>query len=258
MSGGVSPQWDPQKYLDFADERGRPFLDLIGRVRGTPHTIVDLGCGPGQLSRVLRARWPDAAILGIDSSPAMIGRAEAGNTDPNISYLLADAAEWEGSADLIVSNALFQWVPDQFEVITGLTAMAAQIAIQVPDNFDAPSHALMREVAARTPYAEHLEGFEFRTGNGAESYLGLFHDLGWEVDAWTTTYLHVLPGPDAVFEWISGTGARPVIQALPEDVRAEFVEDYKAALRVAYPRQEWGTVLPFERVFVVARRPGPV
>ena len=246
--------WDPEKYLAFADQRGRPFVDLISRVPGDAATIVDLGCGPGQLTRVLRDRWPTARITGIDSSPDMIDKANADNADPRASYELADVSTWTGEADLIVSNALFQWVPDQLEVLRRLTGSTGTIAVQVPNNFDAPSHALMREVAGWSPYVEHLDGFAFREGVGAATYLGLFAGLGWAVDAWETTYQHVLPGEDAVFAWVSGTGARPVMQALPDDLRDRFVGDYKTALRAAYPRQPWGTVLPFTRAFVVASR----
>lgn len=249
--------WDPEHYLTYADERGRPFVELIARVPGDAATIVDLGCGPGQLTAVLRERWPAAHITGIDSSPEMIDKAVADNTDPRAAYERADVSTWSGSADLIVSNALFQWVPNQLDVIAGLTRLTGTIAIQVPVNFDAPSHALMRSVAARSPYAEHLDGFEFRTGFGVETYLELFAGLGWSVDAWETTYHHILPGEDAVFRWVSGTGARPVLQALPDGVREKFAEEYRSELRVAYPRRPWGTVLPFARAFVVARRSTP-
>jgi trans-aconitate 2-methyltransferase len=112
----------------------------------------------------------------------------------------------------------------------------------------------MRAVAGRTPYAEHLGGLAFRTGTGAATYLDLLAGRGWSVDAWETTYQHILHGEDAVFDWVAGTGARPVLQALPDEVRPRFEDDYKAALREAYPSRPWGTVLPFTRVFVVARR----
>lgn len=250
-------KWDPSTYLAFADERARPFVELVRRIPGHPQTIVDLGCGPGQLTRVLRERWPDARITGIDSSAEMIGKAILdSNDDPLTAYEQADVATWTPDAhpDLVVSNAMFQWLDNQFEVLTRLTAVTDTIAIQVPNNFDAPSHTLMREVAARAPYATHLGGLEFRTGVGAETYLELFAGLGWSVDAWETTYHHILHGDDAVFRWVSGTGARPVLQALPDAVRPAFEDDYKSALREAYPRRPWGTVLPFTRVFVVATR----
>jgi len=270
-------RWDPKKYLAFADERGRPFAELVQRVPGEPATIVDLGCGPGQLTHILRERWPAAAITGIDSSPDMIAVALRDNDDPRVTYELSDAATWKpglldgallggGGADtaaasrpdLVISNAMLQWVPDQLDVIRGLTGATDSLAFQVPNNFGAPSHALMREVAGRSPYARYLEGFTFGTGVGAETYLDLLACLGWTVDAWETTYQHILQGEDAVFDWVSGTSARPVVQALPDDARPRFEDDYKVALREAYPSHAWGTVLPFARVFVVAQRPQDV
>lgn len=246
--------WDPTLYLRHADERGRPFVDLIARVPVTPASIVDLGCGPGHLTPMLRERWPDATIVGVDSSSDMIDEAQARG---DAEYVLADVAAWEpdGQVDLIVSNALFQWVPDELDVIRRLASSVnagGAFALQVPNNGGAPSHALLHEISSRPPYGEHTEGLHDRRGRGAEDYLDLFAGLGWAVDAWETTYLHVLHGDDPVFSWISGTGARPVLQALPDDLRPRFVEEYQAALRAAYPQRPWGTVLPFARTFAVA------
>jgi trans-aconitate 2-methyltransferase len=252
--------WDPTRYLQFADDRARPFVDLVARVQGDPASIVDLGCGPGHLTSVLRGRWPDATIHGVDSSPAMIDKANADNADERATYELADVATWTmpDPVDLIVSNALFQWVPDQLDVIRRLTALVAPggtFAVQVPCNYDAPSHRLLHEISSQPPYAEHTEGLHADRGTRAEAYLDLFTGLGWTVDAWETTYAHVLQGEDPVFDWISGTGARPILQALPGGLREEFVATYKAALREAYPARPWGTVLPFTRTFAVARQP---
>ncbi len=252
--------WDPERYLRFADERGRPFVDLISRVPGSPASIVDLGCGPGQLTRVLRARWPGATVLGVDSSAEMIAKAVADSDDPLASYVQADAARWEPTepVDLIVSNAMFQWVPDQLSVIRRLRTSVApggSFAIQVPNNFAMPSHRLLHTIASREPYGEHTTGLHEARGTDPGTYLDLFAEVGWSVDAWETTYQHVLQGDDPVFTWISGTGARPILQALPGGLRERFVDEYKAALREAYPQKPWGTVLPFQRTFVVATRP---
>jgi trans-aconitate 2-methyltransferase len=253
--------WDPALYLRHADERGRPFLDLLARVDVTPYSIVDLGCGPGQLTPVLKERWPHAAILGVDSSAEMIETASRRDDGPSVSYLQADVTTWEPvtPVDLIISNAMFQWVPDQFDVILRLARRVAHggaFALQVPNNFDAPSHVLLRELASRAPYSEHLPDVDLPRGHGPEEYVALFgdiaDDLGWSVDVWETTYMHVLTGVDAVFSWISGTGARPVLQALPDELHDRFVEEYKEALRDAYPSEPWGTLMPFTRVFAVA------
>ena len=249
-------EWDPDLYLRHADERGRPFLDLLARVDVTPASIVDLGCGPGQLTPVLHTRWPTAWIVGVDSSPEMIEAARAA-ADGHVQYVEADVTTWEpdGQADLIVSNALFQWVPDQLDVIrrlAGHVAPGGAFAIQVPNNMDAPSHSLLHEISSRPPYADHTTGLHEPHGTDPQAYLELFSDLGWDVDVWQTTYLHVLQGDDPVFSWISGTGARPVLQALPDDLRPQFEDAYKAALHEAYPTEAWGTLFPFTRVFAVA------
>lgn len=255
--------WDPALYLRHTDERGRPFLDLLARVDVDARTIVDLGCGPGQLTPVLQARWPDAVILGVDSSIDMIEAAQARDDGPSVSYVRADVASWEPDrpVDLIVSNALFQWVPEQLDVVrrlTGHVAVGGALAIQVPNNVAAPSHALLHEISSRPSYAEHTAGLHEARGTDPQAYLELFADLGWYEDVWETTYLHVLEGEDPVFSWISGTGARPVLQALPDDLRDRFVDEYKAELRVAYPQKARATVLPFTRVFAVGHRPLPV
>jgi trans-aconitate 2-methyltransferase len=251
--------WDPNRYLRYADERSRPFVDLVARIEGEPRTIVDLGCGPGHLTAVLRARWPGATVLGVDSSEQMIDRARAENDDPGATYVRADVSTWEPDApvDLIVSNALFHWVPDQLAVIerlSGHVAPGGSFALQTPNNYAAPSHRLLDEIASSAPFGALTQGLHEDRGTAAATYLDLFVRAGWEADAWETTYLHVLQGDDPVLDWISGTGARPVLEALPDDLRAEFVAQYGAALREAYPAQPWGTVLPFTRVFTVARR----
>jgi len=258
------PQWDPTAYLAFSGERSRPFLDLIARVPGDPATIVDLGCGPGHLMPVLRARWAGARICGVDSSSEMVDRADRENNDPLVTYVQGDIASWvpDDAVDLLVSNAAFQWVPDQLDVIPRLrqhVASGGTLAFQAPNNSDAPSHTLLAELASDPRFRHHTEGVASARGVGARTYLDLLADPDWSLDVWTTTYLHVLAGEDAVFRWISGTGARPYLQALPDDLRPVFEADYRAALCETYPRSEHGTVLPFERVFVVAtREPGSV
>jgi len=257
--------WDPGRYLQFADDRARPFVDLLARVPGQARTVVDLGCGPGNLTPYIRSRFADARLVGVDSSPEMIERAR--RDDPATDYVLADASTWrpDEPVDAIVSNALFQWIDDRFTVIRELATSSVRpggvFALQVPANGDSPSHRLLFEIANREPYAAHTADVTDRFFvDGPELYLDLFAELGregssWTADAWSTTYLHVLPGDDPVFDWISGTGARPVLQSLPDDLRPRFEAEYKAALRDAFPRRAFGTVLPFTRTFCVAVAP---
>lgn len=252
--------WDPAQYLRYNDERSRPFLDLVARIPGEAKTVVDVGCGPGHLTTVLRGRWPEARILGLDSSSEMITRAREENSDPLVDYVVGDATQFvpESPVDVIVSNAMLQWVPGHATLLQpwmDRIAPGGTMAFQVPGNFDAPSHRLLWQTAEQPRFAEHLTAL----GPRAEvldpsGYLELLMAPGWTVDAWETTYLHVLEGEDPVFEWISGTGARPVLQALPDGVRQEFEAQYRAALREAYPPRVFGTVLPFRRIFVVATR----
>jgi trans-aconitate 2-methyltransferase len=252
--------WDPNRYLSFADERSRPFVELLGRVDVKARRIADLGCGPGHLTTLLRARWPDAVIVGVDSSPEMVARATADNADPGATYVEVDLRDWtaEPPVDMVVSNAAFQWVPGHLELLPRLADQVAPggvFAFSVPGNFDAPSHRLLDELAATEPFAEHTRDRARPGSYEPATYLERFAGRGWDVDAWETTYLHVLSGEDPVYNWISGTGARPVLQALPDELRPVFVRRFKAALRAAYRAYEWGTVLPFRRIFVVARRP---
>ena len=251
--------WDPTRYLSFADERSRPFAELLSRVDVKAGRIADLGCGPGHLTPLLRARWPEAMIEGVDSSAEMIERANADNEDPDVTYVEADLRDWtaEPPVDLVVSNAAFQWVPGHLELLSRLADQVVPggvFAFSVPGNFGQPSHRLLDELAATEPFAEHTGDRAKPGSHDSATYLAQFAGRGWDVDAWETTYLHVLQGEDPVYTWISGTGARPVLQAMPDDLRPEFVRRFKAALREAYPAHEWGTLLPFRRVFVVARR----
>lgn len=262
-SGPRGPRWDPARYLAFADERGRPFVDLLARVAGppAPRSVVDLGCGPGNLTALLAARWPEADVLGVDASPEMIERARA---LPGLRAERADLRTWltdagPAVADVVVSNATLQWVPGHLQLLPALldaVRPGGTLALQVPGNMGAPSHVLVRELAAEQPYAAHTVGVAAPASEEPVAYLAALHEAGAvEIDVWETTYLHRLAGEDAVFTWISGTGARPVLQALPDDLRARFEEDLRARLRRAYPARDGVVVLPFRRIFAVARRP---
>jgi trans-aconitate 2-methyltransferase len=258
MSSSASFAWDPDRYLSFADERGRPFVDLIGRIASErPRTVVDLGCGTGNLTTMLATRWPDAKVVGVDSSEEMVRQAPA---DAGVDFVVGDIREWradDAGVDVLVSNAALQWIPDHLDLLPALVESVSPggwLAFQVPGNFDSPSHTIRRDLADETPYAEHTAGVATPDAHDAATYLHALRELGCEVDAWETTYLHVLTGTDPVFTWVSGTGARPTLEALPSDLRGDFEEEFKRRLREAYLERNGATVLPFRRVFVVARR----
>ena len=255
----ATDRWDPERYLVYADERGRPFVELVRRVGATrPASVVDLGCGPGNLTVLLEQRWPDAVVTGVDSSPEMVEAARRDLVDARADFVVEDVRTWRPAepVDVLISNATLQWVPDHLELLPRLVEQVRPggwFAFQVPGNFDEPSHAIRRELAAREPYAEHTAGAVAPGAFGPEVYLDALTDLGCSVDAWETTYLHVLTGADPVFTWVSGTGARPTLQSLPDDLRPQFEAEFRSRLREAYPVREYGVVLPFRRIFVVAQ-----
>ena len=260
VSGRRGSRWDPAQYRKFGGERARPFYDLIAPIGAEePGSVVDLGCGPGELTASLSERWPDADVVGIDDSPEMIREAEAFAT-ARLRFELSDVREWvpAAPADVIVSNALLQWLPDHEALMVrwaGYLAGGGWLAAQVPANHHQASYRLLRELMESPRWSARLGEVRlaFQAAEPAR-FLDLLAGTGCAVDAWETTYLHVLPGEDPVLGWLKGTGLRPVLAALEEPDRAEFEAEYAARLRVAYPRREYGTVLPFRRVFVVATR----
>ncbi|MGC5016671.1 trans-aconitate 2-methyltransferase [Streptosporangium sp. DT93] len=249
--------WDPAVYGRYADERARPFFDLVNRIAAPgPARVVDAGCGTGELTAQLAGRWPDARVHGFDSSPAMIAKAPAGGS---VTFSVDDVTRWrpETPVDVIVSNAVLHWVPGHRELLprwVEALAPSGWLAFQVPGNFDAPSHALVRELCLTT-WRDRLG--DLAPGSPVDDpagYLDLLTGLGCRVDAWETTYLHVLPGEDAVLGWITGTALRPMLDRLDPGESARFLADCAASLRTAYPPGPYGTVFPFRRIFVVARK----
>jgi trans-aconitate 2-methyltransferase len=259
MSRGVRVEWDPAQYGRYTDERGRPFADLVARIAArTPRHVVDLGCGPGNLTALLAARWPRTRVEGLDSSQEMIAAA---SSVPRVTFRLADMARWQPcpDTDVVVSSAALQWVPGHVDLLRAWAAAlrpGAWLAWQVPGNFASPSHSLLRSLAEsprwRTALGGVLRHHDF-VASSAE-YTGLLLEAGFTADTWETTYLHVLAGPDPVLEWMRGTGLRPVLAALSSADAAEFEASYSVALRAAYPATPHGTILPFRRIFAVGRK----
>ncbi len=251
--------WNPDVYLAFADQRGRPFFDLLSRVAAeNPRRVVDLGCGPGNLTVSLSQRWPDAAVEAWDSSPEMVKAAQ----ERGIDAAVGDVRTWtpKPDTDVVVSNATLQWVPEHAELLVRWArqlAAGSWIAMQVPGNFDAPSHQAVRAVARRAPFANPLRDMPFRDGkvvDTAGGYANRLTDAGCTVDAWETTYVHELSGEHPVLEWITGTALRPVIDRLSDEAWQQFRQQLIPLLAEAYPRRPDGrTFFPFRRVFVVAQ-----
>ena len=249
--------WDPTLYLDFDDHRSRPFHDLLARVGATaPRRVVDLGCGPGHLTGLLAARWPGAAVTALDSSAEMVAAAR----ERGIEAERVDAVDWMPSpdTDVVLTNAVLQWVPSHRELLprwVGALPGGAWFAMQVPGNFGAPSHTLVRELTAEDRWRGSVALAGGDTVAEPAEYAEVLASGGADVDAWETTYLHRLTGADPVLQWISSTALRPVRDALDDAAYAAFRAELAPRLRAAYPaRADGSTWFPFRRVFAVARR----
>ncbi len=254
-------RWDPGLYARHAGHRGRPFFDLVARVgHPAPRSVVDLGCGPGDLTEALALRWPEARVTGIDASPEMMAAARERRTPSNLTFEVGDLRDYQpGDDDVIVTNAALQWVPGHRALVAAWSAALPSggwIAMQVPGNFSAPSHALMREHAASPRWATRLHGVLRHDDAVGEpdDYLDLLLDAGLEADVWETAYEQVLAGEDAVLDWVRGTGLRPVLETLSPEEVGEFEAGYGDLLRRAYPRGGHGTVFAFRRIFAVGHR----
>lgn len=254
--------WNPEQYLKFADHRLRPALDLLARIPlDNPETVYDLGCGPGNITEFLKKRWEKAKISGIDSSSEML--AAARKSWPEMRWEKADIGAWlpKVPASVIYSNAALHWLDNHralFARLFGGLAQGGVLAVQMPKNFDQPSHALMRAVAQEGPWRERLAA-HLRPSPVADSrdYWRMLEPLGATLDIWECDYLQVLSGEDAVLQWVLGSALRPLLAVLSEGEREVFLAEYGARLREAYPRESNGvTLFPFRRVFILASRPG--
>jgi trans-aconitate 2-methyltransferase len=254
--------WSATQYTKFEDERNRPIKDLLANIPGGPvATAVDIGCGPGNSTELLQARYPDAAVTGMDSSADMI--AAARKRLPGVGFDIDDIATWRstGPYDVILSNAALQWVPGHETLMPALVAKLApggHLAVQMPDNLDEPAHRLMRETATAGPWAAKLiDATKSRAlRHDADWYYRLLRDKLARLDIWRTTYYHPLAGgAAAVVEWFKATGLRPFIGPLDDAERAAYLTRYQTAVAEAYPAMPDGTVLlPFPRLFLVATR----
>ena len=253
--------WNPQLYTRFEDERTRPARDLLMAVPlSEARRVFDLGCGPGNSTQLLAARYPGARLTGVDSSRAMLESAR--ERLPQAEFVGGDLRDWAPpeAADLLFSNAVFQWVPDHAAVLARLAQTLAPggvLAVQMPDNLGEPSHVAMREAAVDGPWKNKLEG-----ALGARQvlpppgeYYDLLRPLCARVDVWRTAYQHPLAGLPAIVEWLKSTGLRPFLEPLDEDEREAFLVNYRSRLAFHYPARVDGTVLlAFPRLFIVAQR----
>ena len=269
MTAATPGAWDPGQYHKFSDHRRRPAVELLARVppEAEPGLAVDLGCGSGEVTRLLAARWPGAAVQGVDNSPDMLDRARAGDGAGRVEWIEADIAAWSPPSPpgLLYANASLQWVDGHEALVPrlfGALAPGGALAVQMPLSRTARSHILMHEVLASSgprgapigPESLRREVSRRWVLDPAE-YFDLLAADAARLDIWTTEYLQVLAGEDPVLEWVRGTGLRPILNGLAEPDLARFLDAYRPALRDAYPQRADGTTLyPFPRLFIVAVR----
>ncbi|RXF73007.1 trans-aconitate 2-methyltransferase [Hansschlegelia zhihuaiae] len=257
----LKEDWSAATYLRFEDERTRPAADLLARVPLEAASLaVDLGCGPGNSTALIARRFPEAKLVGVDSSPDMLRAAQ--KRVPDAAFVEADLADWspDRTPDLVFANAALQWLPDHetlFPRLMRLVAPGGALAVQIPDNRSEPSHALMAEVARDGRWAGRIAhaGESRAEILSGEAYFDLLAPHADSVDVWRTTYLHPLDGAGAIASWLKATGLRPYLDPLDEEERKVFLALYVDRLRAFYPERGAGKVLlRFPRLFVVATR----
>jgi trans-aconitate 2-methyltransferase len=254
--------WDPTQYLKFTNERSRPFFDLLAQVQcEAPKSIVDLGCGPGTLTKTLVERWPMAKVVGMDYSREMLEQAKTLSVLGRLEFVEGDIGRWSPSApvELIVSNAAFQWVGDHERLLARLFDMLTNdgtLAAQIPCRFDGPSYAAIAATVANPQWASRLQGLGLKPESvkSIDWYVHQLHGLGFDVNAWETTYIHVLRGENPILEWMRGTALRPYLSKLDAAEAAEFERDLGGRLRQAFPERNGLTLFQFPRLFFVATK----
>jgi trans-aconitate 2-methyltransferase len=252
--------WDAGQYLKYSEERSRPFFDLLVRVqKEQADFIADLGCGPGNLTRTLTERWPATRVVGVDNSPEMLERARPLAIPGRLDFVQADIGSWspDEPVDLIVSNAAIQWVSDHEVLLARLAKMlgpGGTLAAQMPYHFQNPAHIAIEETKKDPRWNAALQGVGLhqKSVRPLVWYVERLHDLGFIVDAWQTTYIHVLTGEDPVLEWFKGTALRPLLNRLAPQAKDEFLHELGNRLKGSYPARGGVTLLPFPRLFLVA------
>lgn len=254
----MTTDWNPTQYLRYGGERLRPALDLMARIQAdSPEVVYDLGCGTGTITGILKERWPDAKVTGVDSSASMLERTR--DVETGVYWQHADLNDWkpEDSADVVYTNAALHWLDDHSQLFPRIMAAVKPggvLAVQMPENFSAPSHTSIADTVREGAWQERLAPFQREQPVAEPSfYYDLLSQISSSIDMWETTYMHILEGDNPVVEWTKGTMLRPLLDNLSEDEGNDFLKSYTEKVAKAYPHRADGkTVLPFKRLFIVA------
>ena len=259
--------WNPEQYLKYSNERLRPALDLLARIDvAAPAVVLDLGCGAGNVTAFLAQRWPDARVIGVDNSDEMLAKARASTAgDPRREWIDANLETFAPAsrADVVYSNAALHWQADHarlFPRIFEWVAPGGVLAVQMPNQLQAPSHVAIADIVATAKWRDRLGSARQQTPVlSTADYFRLLSPNARAVDAWTTEYLHVLPATrddlHPVVAWIKGTTLTPYLAALPDELQRAFIDEVSQRVATAYPALPDGRVLfPFRRLFIVALR----
>ncbi|WP_339716256.1 methyltransferase domain-containing protein [uncultured Sneathiella sp.] len=253
--------WNPEQYSLFSDHRLRPAIDLLSQVPShAPSVIYDLGCGTGNVTALLSQHWNEAVVIGIDSSEDMLAKAK--REHPSIEWKVGDIAEFSPTSkgNLIFSNAALHWLDDHEKLFPKLLEQlrpGGVLAVQMPNNFSAPSHEALYDLAQSEEWIDRL-GSLVRPApvHNINWYFDLLSPLADKINIWETTYFQVLKGRDAVLEWTRGTALRPFLAALDGNEVGAFESQYAERLMEAYPvRRDGSTLYPFSRLFIVVQLP---
>jgi trans-aconitate 2-methyltransferase len=254
--------WDVTIYRKYASERARPFIDLLNQIDRTDcFRIVDLGCGTGEMTRLLADRWPQAHVLGVDDSPQMLEKAAEYAIPGRLEFIRGNIDQWtsEQPIDLLFSNAALQWLPNHSQLFPRLASLLAPrgtLALQMPNRFRTASQNAIEKAVGEPRWQGLLSGVGLHQDSvqPLDWYVRLLMQLGFEVNAWETNYYHVMTGDKPVLEWLKGTALRPLLALLKPAQSQQFQQELGDLLEASYPAQEGVTIFPMPRVFLVAHR----
>lgn len=253
--------WNSKQYLKFKRERTQPSIDLAARIDlASPARVIDIGCGPGNSTAVVKNRFPDAEIIGVDYSENMLERARRDNPGIEFKQLDASKEDWKlnGRYDVVFSNACIQWVPDHEKLLPrmmGILNEGGKMAVQVPMNYDEPIHKIIGGISSSEKWRDKFPNPRVFYTLTVEEYYDILSEISQDFALWVTTYHHRMKSHEDIIEWYKGTGLRPYLDVLGENDKAEFISEVFREIKKQYPVQKNGEIIfRFPRLFFIATK----